>query len=76
MKVFRTNYEHFEKQGNKYTEDGIFKPKSLDNARLMIHLYTAWPQQHKAEIFYRENEFFWVCLEVLFFEFLKFNKSI
>lgn len=64
MKVFRNNYEYFEQQENKYTEDEIFKPKSLDNARLMIHLYTAWPQQQKGEFFYRENEFFWVCLEV------------
>jgi len=62
--LFRTNFEYYERQENKYIEDEIFRPTSLDHVRLMMHIYTAWPQENKEKIFYQENDFFWVCLEV------------
>lgn len=66
LKLLQTNFEHYEKSTTKSSEDELFRPKILDYVRLLIHLYDIWPQQQKGDIFNKENEFFWTCLDVYF----------
>lgn len=64
MKLLKKNLEYFDTQGDKFIEDEIFRPKSLDYIRLVMHFYMVWPAELKDEVFTRENEFLWLCLEV------------